>query len=329
MATFYWFSVTHIQGFTWLLKALDNLLQTRQHTCIMIAHRLSTIRNADKIAFIAQGRVKEVGSHEDLMKEENGYYRSFIETTNNNVDSMRKIFKFVSEEYGIENKLHGSLQEGMQKGPLQSKEKDHYTSRAWKLVRPDLMHIACGFLGALLGGSVFPLAGLLFGRVVEVFLRPVQQCTPDLLSAGFKSCDEYWHAMASDMQNDSFQIATFWGLNALCALIGNMVAFTGFGFAGERLIKRIRDSTFISLVKQEVAFFDKRRVETLTSQLQNDTALLHDLLGEPIRSFTIALSAVFVGLAISLYVSPRRNFFCLTCVASPQSFPESLCGLLD
>ena len=101
MPTFYWFSVTHIQCFTWLIKALDNLLQTRQQTCIMIAHRLSTIRNADKIAFIAQGRVKEFGSHEELMKEENGYYRSFIETTNNNVDSMRKTFKFGYEEYGL------------------------------------------------------------------------------------------------------------------------------------------------------------------------------------------------------------------------------------
>jgi len=110
------------------------------------------------------------------------------------------------------------------------------------------------------------------------------------------------------MQTDSFQIAIFWGLNALCALIGNMIAFTGFGFAGERLIKRLRDSTFVSLVRQEVAFFDKRRIETLTSQLQNDTALLHHLVGEPIRSFTIALAAVFLGLAISLYVSSPRNF---------------------
>ena len=40
----------------------------------MIAHRLSTIRNADKIIAFAQGKIIEEGSHDDLMKNEDGVY---------------------------------------------------------------------------------------------------------------------------------------------------------------------------------------------------------------------------------------------------------------
>jgi ATP-binding cassette, subfamily B, bacterial MsbA len=46
-------------------EALDNLMQGR--TTIIIAHRLSTIKNADIIVVMEEGRVKQVGKHEDLV----------------------------------------------------------------------------------------------------------------------------------------------------------------------------------------------------------------------------------------------------------------------
>ena len=45
--------------------ALDDLAVGR--TTITIAHRLSTVRNADQIAVLAQGRVVELGTHEELL----------------------------------------------------------------------------------------------------------------------------------------------------------------------------------------------------------------------------------------------------------------------
>jgi ABC-type multidrug transport system fused ATPase/permease subunit len=54
--------------------ALDNLMQNR--TSFVIAHRLSTIRNADQIIVLEDGRVKEKGTHEELITIEEGLYRN-------------------------------------------------------------------------------------------------------------------------------------------------------------------------------------------------------------------------------------------------------------
>ncbi len=47
-------------------------------TTIIIAHRLSTIKNADKIIVISNGRIEEIGTHDELF-EKGGIYRELYE----------------------------------------------------------------------------------------------------------------------------------------------------------------------------------------------------------------------------------------------------------
>jgi ATP-binding cassette subfamily B multidrug efflux pump len=56
-------------------KALDNLLENR--TAIIIAHRLSTIEKADKILVLHNGELREMGKHQELLKQKGIYYRLY------------------------------------------------------------------------------------------------------------------------------------------------------------------------------------------------------------------------------------------------------------
>jgi ATP-binding cassette subfamily B protein len=58
-------------------NAIGKLMQGR--TAIVIAHRLSTIQNADKIIVLDHGEIKEMGTHQELLKIEHGYYRKLYD----------------------------------------------------------------------------------------------------------------------------------------------------------------------------------------------------------------------------------------------------------
>lgn len=58
---------------------LENLSDWgRERIVFLITHRLSTIRNADQIAFLEDGEIRELGDHESLMSIPDGRYRRYV-----------------------------------------------------------------------------------------------------------------------------------------------------------------------------------------------------------------------------------------------------------
>ncbi|WP_304015540.1 ABC transporter ATP-binding protein [Nonlabens dokdonensis] len=52
---------------------------TEDRTSIVIAHRLATIKKADKIIVMDAGEIVEMGTHNELLEKENGYYKNLYE----------------------------------------------------------------------------------------------------------------------------------------------------------------------------------------------------------------------------------------------------------
>jgi len=61
---------------TMIQRALDRF--SRDRTTLVVAHRLTTIRRADVIAVLADGRIAEMGNHDELVAE-GGLYRRMVE----------------------------------------------------------------------------------------------------------------------------------------------------------------------------------------------------------------------------------------------------------
>lgn len=57
--------------------AIETLIAKR--TSIIIAHRLSTIRHAHQIMVLKKGEIQELGSHSELLENENGHYKELYE----------------------------------------------------------------------------------------------------------------------------------------------------------------------------------------------------------------------------------------------------------
>jgi ABC-type multidrug transport system fused ATPase/permease subunit len=60
-----------------ITESLDQLMQGK--TTFIIAHRLSTVRKADKILVFKEGKILESGTHDELLKLEEGEYRRLYE----------------------------------------------------------------------------------------------------------------------------------------------------------------------------------------------------------------------------------------------------------
>ena len=56
-------------------QAFENLMEGR--TTIVIAHRLSTVRRADRILVLADGRIRESGTHEELVLRRGLYWKLY------------------------------------------------------------------------------------------------------------------------------------------------------------------------------------------------------------------------------------------------------------
>ncbi|VFV17866.1 CG3156 [Lynx pardinus] len=84
--------------------------------------------------------------------------------------------------------------------------------------------------------------------------------------------------------------------------------------SGQRIVNRLRASLFSSLLRQEVAFFDKTRTGELINRLSSDTALLGRSITENLSDGLRAGAQASIGIGMMFYVSPQLATFVLSVV---------------
>ena len=172
---------------------------------------------------------------------------------------------------------------------------------ARKIAMPELNNYLIGGIGCAIAGGIFPAWGIVFAKLIGLLFYPAMPCDESLsITYGFPTCQDYYDFVKDEMRDLSFEVAIYWAIIIAACFIGNLLAFWGLGHATENINKRVRDCTFAALLRQEVAFFDKRSVGSITSQLQDDVSMLHAFSSEPIRTLIINLASVATGLTISM-----------------------------
>jgi len=291
-------------------EALDKIMADTSKTTIVIAHRLSTIRNADRIAVIDSGKVREIGTHDELMALPHGKYRRLQELQ----DLGSSIERKSKADGGDDAKTDPTADKNNEEKDLDSagdadaEAAKVNAKKARLLASGDVGYFVIGAIGAILAGLMFPGWGIAFSFLIELLYKPVLACdgaNPPSLYPEFASCQAYRDATADDMKELSEQVTI--GLFALVvtSIIGHTLLHYGFGTAVERMNKRVRDSAFRALARQEVAYYDVRPIATLTSRISEDCTMCHAFSGEPIRQVFLNLSSIILGIILSfIYMWP-------------------------
>lgn len=279
-------------------ESLDKLLATCQRTTIIIAHRLSTIRDANRIAVHSSGNIVELGSHSELMKIEKGHYRTLVEAQERKSKEEKEQLE-VTEPFESEitkETLVDSSENKIEDGPFTASalssnnaEGDNVptisTSRIWKLTLLEWKHMLLGSIGGIMYAAVFPVWGLMLTKVVVLFFD--------------------YEKTKSEMLYD----ARWWSLGFLLLGIIFGVAVTcqhyGFGVVAQRLIGRMRLSTFSAILQQEIGWFDaeENKSGALISRLATDTATLQAMTSDTLNQVLISIASIGLGIVISFFYS--------------------------
>ncbi len=136
--------------------ALDKIMADKSQTTIVIAHRLSTLRNVDRIAFIEKGKVRELGTHDELMAIPNGRYKHLqslqdLGSSEHNADYRDE--EIVAEQKGEEETEEAEGADDFK--PDKERDKKN-AQRARLLAKSDRQFFVIGGIGAIFAGLVFP-----------------------------------------------------------------------------------------------------------------------------------------------------------------------------
>jgi ATP-binding cassette, subfamily B (MDR/TAP), member 1 len=303
--------------------ALD--VAAKGRTTIVIAHRLSTIKTADNIVVMSRGTVVEQGRHDELLESRGAYY-NLVEAQK--ISAKREEARAAEQEKSdaVEEELNRQVTrksaKSVQSDPDDAnlrKKLDRTTSTqsvssaALKSRAPETeVEYSLGTLIKLTASFNTPeLALMLIGLICSVICgggNPVQ--------AVFFAKSINALALPPPLYDQLQSNASFWSLMYLMLAFVELISFVvqGWAFAvcSEKLVYRVRDRSFRTMLRQDISFFDKEEnsAGALTSFLSTEATHLAGMSGTTLGTILTVLTTLIAALAVSIAIGWKLALVC-------------------
>ncbi|KAI9786832.1 MAG: GTPase-activating protein [Geoglossum umbratile] len=304
--------------------ALD--VAARGRTTIVIAHRLSTIKTADNIVVMSEGQIVEQGTHDDLLERKSAYY-NLVEAQRIVADVQQRNEDNEDEAQDEQELIHRTITPAIaptvtnSSGMLEKVDRvqTHQSESSialqkrgsetvaqyslWTLIkfvaqfnRPEPLMMLCGLFSSIIAGAGNPVQSVFFAKVISILSLPSDQ-----------------HAK---MRHD----VNFWCLMYLMLAIVQFISFSSqgiaFAYCSERLVHRTRDLAFRTILRQDIAFFDREEntAGALTSFLSTEPTHLAGISGVTLGSILVVTTTLVVSVTLSIAIGWKLALVCASTI---------------
>ncbi|XP_027205312.1 multi drug resistance 50 [Dermatophagoides pteronyssinus] len=259
-------------------------------TTFIVAHRLSTIRNADKIIVLDQGRVKEFGTHQELI-DAKGLYYTMAKLQNQDEEQeqlqskdliRKRSIAYVERTKSIDTVQTSNLSAhdpNNDEKPLE--EESLPIRRLIRSVMPDRYLLISATLFSFIVGLSIPIFSFIFGEVLGILANP----DPDYI------LDEVLK-----------YALIFLAMGIISGILQFFQSYL-YGMSSENLTYRMRNDVFRAILSQEVAWFDRPENSTgaLCARLSNDTSAIQGATGSRLSVMAQTVSILTAGIILSMF----------------------------